>query len=122
MFDWVQYLELADELAERRDNEAALRSAVSRAYYAAFCKSRQTLRDQGFIVPRRGAHQFVWEKYQNHSEKSRRRLGAHGERLKKYREDADYEETVPELVKTVKDSLVRARDVIRLLQNFPPDS
>jgi len=34
-FDWKQYLSLADELSKRSE-EAALRSAVSRAYYAAF--------------------------------------------------------------------------------------
>jgi len=122
MFDWVEYLELAGELAERRESEAALRSAVSRAYYAVFCKARQTLRDQGFIVPRRGAHQFVWEKYQNHRERSHRRIGLHGERLKNYREDADYEETATELVRTVEDSLERAREVIHFLRNLPLNS
>jgi hypothetical protein len=42
-----------------------------------------------------------------------------GERLKRYQEEADYEEAVPELVKTVEDSLERARDVIRLLRTLP---
>lgn len=35
-FDWVQYLIIARELATRPDNESALRSSISRAYYAAY--------------------------------------------------------------------------------------
>ena len=43
-FEWADYLKLAAALAEEPDSlgpeEAALRSAASRAYYAAFCASR----------------------------------------------------------------------------------
>ena len=48
-FDWSEYLNLAQELAGRptslSNEEARLRSAISRAYYAAFCKARNHLRD-----------------------------------------------------------------------------
>ena len=47
MFDWADYLTLAQELATRRSDEAALRPAVSRAYYAAFCQARNVLRREG---------------------------------------------------------------------------
>ena len=43
-FDWSEYLKLAQELAGQTGNpasqEARLRAAVSRAYYAVFCISR----------------------------------------------------------------------------------
>lgn len=43
-FDWREYLELAKELVSQANSgysaEAAERSAVSRAYYAAFCHAR----------------------------------------------------------------------------------
>lgn len=46
-FDWTEFLKLARELQERADDadlpfapEAAKRTAVSRAYYAAFCHAR----------------------------------------------------------------------------------
>ena len=37
-FDWSEYLDLARELA--KFSEAGQRSAISRAYYAAFCTAR----------------------------------------------------------------------------------
>ena len=45
MFDWHQYLDLANNLVEspRAAVEAGARTAVSRAYYAAFHHSRLTL-------------------------------------------------------------------------------
>ena len=43
-FDWLEYFNLAKELAET-SKEAELRSAVSRAYYSAFCLARNYLRD-----------------------------------------------------------------------------
>lgn len=43
-FDWEEYFNLAKELAGTTE-EAKLRSAVSRAYYSAFCLARNYLRD-----------------------------------------------------------------------------
>jgi hypothetical protein len=51
MFDWSRYLDLADELARRVSDEAAERSAISRAYYAAFGMSRRHLVQSGIVVP-----------------------------------------------------------------------
>lgn len=49
-FDWKHYLELARELAqpsasEPGQREAELWTAISRAYYAAFCHARNYSRD-----------------------------------------------------------------------------
>ena len=49
-FDWKQYLDLARDLSQPMTSdagtrEARLRSAVSRAYYAAFCHARNYSRD-----------------------------------------------------------------------------
>lgn len=53
VFDWAQYLTLAEDLREGRgstvNEEARLRSAVSRAYYTAFCLARDLLIDEGEI-------------------------------------------------------------------------
>ncbi len=45
MFDWHQYLDIANDLVEHPSAvvEAGARTAVSRAYYAAFHHSRVTL-------------------------------------------------------------------------------
>ena len=43
-FDWADYLKLAEALTQSLTvpgpEEAALRAAMSRAYYAAFCSAR----------------------------------------------------------------------------------
>ena len=40
MFDWHGFLTLADDLAARAGDETAARTAISRAYYAAFHAGR----------------------------------------------------------------------------------
>lgn len=35
-FEWLNFLDLAQMLSQSQDDEAALRSAISRAYYAAY--------------------------------------------------------------------------------------
>ena len=68
-FDWEEYFNLAQELAGTNE-EAKLRSAVSRAYYSAFCLARNYLRDiQQYPRLWRNktydinAHQYVAEKF-----------------------------------------------------------
>lgn len=38
-FDWRDFFNLAEELSNRND-EACIRSAISRYYYSAFCSAR----------------------------------------------------------------------------------
>lgn len=49
-FDWSEYLNVAKELAgvetSAASQEAKLRAAITRAYYAAFIKARNHLRDK----------------------------------------------------------------------------
>jgi hypothetical protein len=55
MFDPRQYLSLAENVLAARADEAALRSAVSRAYYAAFLVAREYIDDRGITGrPRSG--------------------------------------------------------------------
>lgn len=42
-FDPIEFLTLAEDLANRVNNEASLRTAISRAYYAAYHKSLESL-------------------------------------------------------------------------------
>ncbi len=59
-FNWSEYLNLAQELAGRSteppNQEARLRSSISRAYYAAFCKARNYLLGKKYPVPRENTH------------------------------------------------------------------
>jgi uncharacterized protein (UPF0332 family) len=58
VFDWTDFLDLAEDLAARRDNESAGRSAISRAYYAAFHAGRAYLDQVNIPLDRSGrAHE-----------------------------------------------------------------
>lgn len=54
MFDWLRFLSLAERLATEEDEEA-LRSAISRAYYAAF--------QVAYAGRRRLRHEEVWQAF-----------------------------------------------------------
>ena len=60
MFDWAEFLNLAAELAAGTNDEAAARTAISRAYYATFHFGRQYVVRSGVLVDRsRNAHRQV---------------------------------------------------------------
>jgi len=120
-FDWIEYLGLARELAGQTTapptQEAKLRSAISRAYYAAFCKARNHLRDkQGVLIPPTGeAHKIVWRQFKNSPNKSRKRIGENLRRLLNDRRQADYEDIVSNLPVLTHKALTRAAQVISAL-------
>src|SRR4028119_2002178 len=103
-FDWSEYFYLARELAETSE-EAKLRSAVSRAYYSAFCLARNYLRDieqdptlsrnktYDINVHKHVADEFIHHK-SNHKSKSKtmREIGNDLKRLRNMRNKADYED------------------------------
>lgn len=88
MFDWDDYLALAEDLAARPRNEAAGRSAISRAYYATFHERRGYLVRAGIPFDRgRNAHKQVRNEIRKQSEKIADDL----ERLHAWRKEADYD-------------------------------
>jgi uncharacterized protein (UPF0332 family) len=126
-FDWVGFLKLAEELANRPD-EASKRSAISRAYYsifnAAFLRAQLTPQPypRGTRTP---THQWCWKKYQNTAGNlSCKQLGITGDRLKKRRTWADYDGAAnPRLDQDVSRVLAEARkflaDLDALPMNYP---
>lgn len=89
-FNWSSYLALAKELAGRSD-EAAKRSAVSRAYYYAFHVANNHLKANNIAVDRNlGTHERVWRVYIESSTLECRKIGSDGNRLRVSRRDADY--------------------------------
>src|SRR5215813_2936570 len=98
-FDWGKYLTLAQDWAdlskEHVNKEALLRSAISRAYYASFCKARNHLRD---IEKERGlgkslqVHQLVIERFERSDSKAKKDIGTALDRLRKIRNIADYKD------------------------------
>jgi uncharacterized protein (UPF0332 family) len=118
-FDWAKYLILAEELAMRMSDEASLRSAVSRAYYAAFCTARNRLLQEGEDIPETGdAHRIIWTKLRESIQKDRKEIGINGSRLRESRRRADYENEYPNLGAAVEDAVAKARYVLSLIQDL----
>ncbi len=102
-FDWATYLDLARELAGQSLGpsleEARLRSAISRADYAAFktafnylCSKHPAARFQ-----REGTHQYVYEKFWYSADAGWREVGSLLDRLRRLRNKADYDDQVDDL-------------------------
>lgn len=108
----MDWLTLADQLGQRPD-EASLRSAVSRYYYAVFLKSRDTLTAQHLLTPRNqdSDHRDV-----SVALKQNRRAGAGTalDTLRRLRNDADYDSSLTFAAPQV----TRARDLASEVQRL----
>ena len=72
--------------------EAAWRSAISRAYYAAFHVARQLFEDLGFRVPHGDqAHGYLWLRLYNSGDRQIRFAGQRLNYLRRERNLADYD-------------------------------
>ena len=124
-FEWSQYLRLADWLAVNPssggNDEASQRSAISRAYYAAYCSARNQLESSG-ERRRSGGHDDHRElsTYLQRSYKTtpRAKAGLRLGRLYRARCQADYDNSISNLPATTQDALATARDILQLVPQF----
>lgn len=122
-FNWSEYLNLARELTGKvitpASQEAKLRSAISRSYYAAFIQARNFLREQEHLtIPPQNTHQYVMNQFKNSSETARQGVGRRLQRLRDYRNRADYDDTVSGLAGKSQEALGLARRIISGLANL----
>ena len=137
-FDWLEYLQVAQELAEQAkksssaaEKEAKVRAAISRAYYAAFGMARNHLRDKEKIPEPRplvnkmnervNIHRYVREKFQYSNDSVRQEIGHTLERMCDNRNVADYDKYTnlfdnPTFITQV--TLRWAKDVISALKRL----
>lgn len=112
-FDWTRYLTLAKELGTRADDEAALRSAISRAYYAASNQARAYCAIKNIEVPKsRDSHQATWKIFTG------RTLGgvhSNGIRLMRRRVQADYESEIERISDEVGTALHESENILHYL-------
>ena len=90
-FQWADYLKLASLLAAQGD-EAALRSAISRAYYAVYHTAVANAQAHSVTIARVsgfGLHESCWNAYK--ALPATAALGVAGDRLKVSRHKADYQ-------------------------------
>lgn len=95
-FDWLEFLRLAKELAEQ-DDEASARSAISRAYYAAYHWAREyVIRELAVKVPKHEAHEAVWSALMAPGRKRYElAAGVGGKKARGWRNHADYDPSLP---------------------------
>lgn len=123
-FDWSEYLNLAKELAgiatTPANQEAKLRDAISRAYYAAFILARNHLRDrEGLSIPATGdAHRYVSEQFDLIPDPMRKSIADKLKRLRMYRNQAYYVDTFPGLFGIATRAITLSEEVISELRNL----
>ena len=112
--DWFDYLDLANEWAGET-GDAHKRSAVSRAYYAMFCAARNELRDtiRDYSPPECGSeHKYVWNSYrEDRHPRGTRQIGVLGNRLRRYRNKADYCDVIVDLPDLLESAMDDAREL-----------
>src|SRR5262245_49588144 len=109
--NWRDFLVLATRLATGT-TEADWRTAVSRAYYAAFRVARRLFADLSFVVPRADrAHQYLVFRLSNSGESAVEQAGRDLETLRRLRNRADYDE-VPALTQSQAAAAVQLADGI----------
>ena len=118
-FDWKEYLDLArflqGEIEINYSQESAYRSAVSRAYYAAFCHSRNYARTFENFVPsgRPKDHTDIRGHFRN---KGRPGIASELDDLRTWRNSCDYDDTVGDLPQKLKSAIENAQDIIDKLK------
>jgi uncharacterized protein (UPF0332 family) len=115
-FDWREYLELARELAGLRGSgyspEAAERSAVSRAYYAAFCWARNYAEKNLGFEPKGKPSDHA--KLRGHlQKKGHPELASDLNKLRGWRNACDYKDQVSQLRQQVSSSIKVADKIIQ---------
>ncbi len=104
-FIWLQFLLVAKtfvrQAATSRYQDALLRSAISRAYYAAFVSARNFLRDKEGVIfsSSPDTHQQVANHFRNSPVKNHRQIGIMLYNLRILRNKADYSDDFLGLVR-----------------------
>ncbi len=116
-FAWPSFLDLAREL-DHRDEEACKRSAVSRAYYAAFQVTKAYMQRCRPDLPLRGdgRDHDLWKDLLRNGKGAERRIGRLGDDLKKWRRDADYEPIASNWPETSKQAIAAAETILKLIE------
>ena len=124
-FHWSEYLDLAQELTRESLSsplrEAMFRTAISRAYYAAFGQARNHLVsiDREEIPRGVNTHQYVIDTFEESDDSRRRVIGHLLHHLRSTRNAADYENIFRRDLRGVtRGALGEAEEIIRTLETL----
>jgi len=114
-FEWREYFDLARFLARGGGSdythEAAHRSAVSRAYYAAFCHARNYARDRHHFFPTTTPKDH--ERVRTHFRKQGRAdIARHLETLRQWRNRCDYNDAVFNIAGLLHSAITQAQKIL----------
>jgi uncharacterized protein (UPF0332 family) len=116
--DEREFLALAKFLVVQT-GQAAWRSGISRAYYAAFHVARRLLEDIGFVVPRaERAHSYLWLRLTNCGDATVQRAASNLNSLRGQRNRADYDLQQPLKQTTAQAQVQVAEQIIQLLDSI----
>jgi uncharacterized protein (UPF0332 family) len=122
-FNWTDYLQLAQQLMGQDtlvSIEAKQRTAISRAYYAAYNEARTLARQHGFRESQFDNHRSLIEHFLSEPLREWRSIGENLRRLRQQRNDADYKLRFDKLDFHARTTVALAKDLleqIRTLQN-----
>ena len=123
MFDWADYLKLAQELSGRSE-EACQRSAISRSYYALFNLAlnwlflrQRTLYSSVHSQPS-SLHQALWQAFIGASDPVWIDIGVLGFRLRDFRNRADYDNSISRLPDVLATAIADAEELRSLLDSL----
>ncbi len=121
--DFREFLVLAEMLAEGT-TEAEWRSAISRAYYAAFHVACECLTSLGFRVPTHTeqSHVFAWRRWSNTGEWRIDDAGKVLNALRSDRNNADYDRRTTIIAGHADDAVTCAQTVIETLDQLLGDA
>ncbi len=119
-FDWVKFLVLARVLGASIE-ESSLRSAVSRAYYAAFKTAEHYCEKNGFPPIDTGRpHQDVWDAFLRKGGTTFTSVYNKGDRLRRKRVIADYRSHQSTSAAITEDCLRDSYAILSYLGASPP--
>ncbi len=124
-FYWPEYLDLAKELSQfskilSSSEEARLRAAISRAYYAAFKSAFNYLRDSEKILMSNdtNAHWFVIKEFSGRPGETWKIIGFNLGRLRRLRNLADYQDNLYSQKRKTEEALRLAETVLKDIQHI----
>ncbi|HEY6331569.1 MAG TPA: hypothetical protein VI756_19750 [Blastocatellia bacterium] len=99
-FDWSEFLQVAEFLKDKSgigfSEEASVRSAIGRAYYAAFCHARDIAMSKGLVLKRTGDdHIGVRDHYKS---KGMAVVATKLDALRQWRGSCDYDLDIGEML------------------------
>ena len=93
IFDWLDFKEVGDELS-KNENEAFIRSAITRYYYAIFSAVREYLiyfKHQYQFINNWKIHERVWKFLLSSNDNNENEVGEFLSNLRHVRNSADYD-------------------------------